>query len=142
MRTTGSRAGHAHAAVINNLSEAEADRVLSNTIDQNSHLMSDARQGFISIGTAFSAHDTVNHSQREYARGPVHPNSAEGYNDRVRRTISGMFHHIRPPHANLYLSEISFRWSQRVVATQARRRTPKDMKQFERFGYEFHRRYN
>lgn len=110
MLTVGSPAGNAHAAVIDNLSEAETDRVLSNTVDQNSHLMSDAWQGFVSIGTAFSAHDTVNHSQREYARGPVHTNSAEGYNDRVRRTISGVFHHIS---------------SQRVVATQAQCRTRK-----------------
>ncbi|WP_182551622.1 transposase [Phyllobacterium myrsinacearum] len=55
--------------------------------------------------------------------GPIHTDSAEGYNDRVRRTFFGVFHHISPPHANLYFNGISFRWSQRVVATQARRRT-------------------
>lgn len=111
--------------MINNLSEAEADRVLSIKVDPNSHLMSDEWQAFVSIGTAFSAHDTVCHSQREYARGPVYTNSAEGYNDRVRRTVSGVFHHISPRHADLYFNEISFRWSQRVVTTQAVRRTRK-----------------
>ncbi|RUQ66614.1 hypothetical protein EJ913_21995 [Azospirillum doebereinerae] len=48
------------------------------------------------MGSAFGAHDTVRHSQREYVRGSVHANSAEGFNDRVRRTIAGVFHHITP----------------------------------------------
>lgn len=141
--TTGSPAGKAHAAVIDNLSEAETDRVLSMSVDPNSHLMSDSWQGFVSIGTAFSAHDTVNHSKREYARGPVHTNSAEGYNDRVRRTISGVFHHISPHHANLYFNEISFRWSQRIVTIQARYAvTAKGTKPFEHCGRGYHRHYN
>jgi hypothetical protein len=55
----------------------------------------------------------------------VHANSAEGFNDRVRRTIVGVFHHISPRHADLYFGEIGFRWSQRTVAGQAQRRTRK-----------------
>jgi hypothetical protein len=39
----------------------------------------------------------------------VHVNSAEGFSDRVRRTVVGVFHHISPDHANLYLNEIGFR---------------------------------
>jgi ISXO2-like transposase domain len=56
---------------------------------------------------------------------PVHINSAEGFNDRIRRTISGVFHHISPHLADLYFDEIGFRWSQRVVTGQAPRRTRK-----------------
>jgi hypothetical protein len=48
----------------------------------------------VSLGSAFAAHDTVHHKAREYARGPVHINSAEGFNDRIRRTVSGGV----PPH--------------------------------------------
>ena len=58
-------------------------------------------------------------------RGSVHANSAEGFNDRVRRTVAGVFHHISPRHADLYFNEIGFRWSQRVVSRQAVRRTRK-----------------
>jgi hypothetical protein len=61
----------------------------------------------------------------EYARGPVHINSAEGFNDRIRRTVSGVFHHISPHLADLYFNEIGFRWSQRVIMGQAPRRTRK-----------------
>ena len=107
------------------LSEREAHRVLSENVDVTAHLISDEWKSFVSIGQAFAAHDTVRHSEREYARGPVHANSAEGFNDRVRRTVAGVFHHISPRHADLYFNEIGFRWSQRVLAGRAVRRTRK-----------------
>jgi hypothetical protein len=88
--------------------------------------MSDEWKAFVSLGSAFAAPDTVHHKAREYARGPVHINSAEGFNDRVRRTVSGVLHHISPHLADLYFNEIGFRWSQRIVTGQAPRRTRKE----------------
>jgi hypothetical protein len=67
----------------------------------------------------------VHWSTSSYVRGSVHANSAEDFNDRVRRIIAGVFHHISPRHADLYFNEIGFRWSQRPVAGQAARRTRK-----------------
>ena len=87
--------------------------------------MSDEWKAFVAIGGAFASHDTVRHSEREYSRGAIHANSAEGFNDRVRRTLSGVFHYISPLYADLYFNEIGFRWSQRVVTRQAVRRTRK-----------------
>ncbi|WP_454019550.1 IS1595 family transposase [Azospirillum sp. Marseille-Q6669] len=124
-REPGTPAGEARAAVVADLSLDEAERVLEAAVDPDAHLMSDEWKAFIAIGSAFGAHDTVRHSQREYVRGSVHANSAEGFNDRVRRTIAGVFHHISPDHADLYFGEIGFRWSQRTVAGQAQRRTRK-----------------
>jgi hypothetical protein len=80
-------------------------------------------KSFMSVGQAFAAHGTVRHCEREYARGSVHANSVEGFNDRVRRTIAGVFHHISSHHADLYFNEIGFRWSQRVIRGSAVRRT-------------------
>ncbi|ANY82164.1 transposase (plasmid) [Microvirga ossetica] len=123
--SVGASAGETRAAVIEDLSESEADRVLTEAVDPKAHLMSDEWKEFVSLGGAFSAHDTVHHKARKYARGPVHINSAEGFNDRVRRTVSGAFHHISPHLADLYFNEIGFHWSQRVVTGQAPRRTRK-----------------
>lgn len=53
--------------------------MLSEHVDVAAHLMSDEWKSFVSIGQAFTAHDTVRHSDREYVRGSVHANSAEGY---------------------------------------------------------------
>jgi hypothetical protein len=83
--------------------------------------MSDEWKAFVSLGSAFAARDTVSHSAREYAHGPVHTNSAEGFNDRVRSTVSGVFHHISPHLTDPNFNETGFRWSQRVVTGRAPR---------------------
>ena len=107
------------------MSQAEAELVLEDTVDPDAHLMSDEWKAFVAAGAGFRAHETVRHSEREYVRGDVHANSAEGFNDRVRGTIAGVFHHISPWHADFYFNEIGCRWSQRTVAGQAARRTRK-----------------
>ena len=121
----GAAAGDARARVVADVSEREARRVLSEHVDVTAHLMSEEWKSFLSIGEAFAAHDTVRHSEREYARGLVHANSAEGFNDRVRRVVAGVFHHVSPRYADLYFNEVGFRWSQRVMSGQAARRTRK-----------------
>ena len=97
----GTQAGAAKGRVVKDLSEWEADRVLSEHVDPSAHLMSDEWKSFMSVGEVFAAHDTVRHCDREYARGVVHANSVEGFNDRIRRTVAGVFHHISPHLANL-----------------------------------------
>jgi hypothetical protein len=71
------------------------------------------------------AHDTVTHSRQEYVRGIVHSNSAESFNDRIRRTVIGVFHHISQTHVDSYFDEASFRTSQRVCIGTANRQTRK-----------------
>ena len=121
----GAAAGEARARVVSDLSEREVRRVLGENVDVAAHLMSDEWKSFVSVGEAFAAHDTVRHSDREYARGLVHANSVEGFNDRVRRTVAGVFHPVSPRHADLCFNEAGFRWSQRVLVGQAVRRTRK-----------------
>jgi ISXO2-like transposase domain len=103
-------------------------QVRSLAVEQSAHLMSDEWKSFVSVGQCFANHETGRHSCREYARRDVHANSAEGFNDRVRRTVSAVFHHISPEHADLYLGEIGFRWPQRIVSGQAVRQNRKGRK--------------
>ncbi|HEX4172760.1 MAG TPA: IS1595 family transposase, partial [Acetobacteraceae bacterium] len=84
----GAAAGEARARVVANLSEREAHRVLRENVDLAAQLMSDEWKSFVSIGQAFAAHDMVRHAGREYARGLVHANSAEGINDPGSQTVS------------------------------------------------------
>jgi hypothetical protein len=58
--------------------------------------MSDEAKAFMAIGESFAAHETVNHTSREYVRDTVHVNSVEGFNARVRRTIAGVFSSHQP----------------------------------------------
>jgi hypothetical protein len=85
--------------------------------------MTDGHKSFIEVGSGFAKHDTVIHSELEFARGIVHVNHAEGFNDRVRRTVVGVFHHISQKHVQLYFDEIGFRWRQRIFRGEVNRST-------------------
>ena len=111
------------ASVVGSLSEFETEKVLEHAVKPTAHLMSDAAKAFCAVGQKFAAHDTVNHRARDYVRGGVHANSAEGFTSQVRRTVAGVFHHISPKHADLYFYEIGFRWSQRVVVRHVKRQS-------------------
>lgn len=124
-KAKGSPAGEVRTAVIDILSAAETRIITDEAIVSDAHLMTDESRAFIAAGSQRVSHDTVCHSKGEYVRGLVHVNSAEGFNARVRQTVAGVFHHISVDHADLYLTEIGFRWSQRIVTGQAIRKTRK-----------------
>jgi hypothetical protein len=105
------------------VSGAEVRAALTGAVEPDAHLMTDGHKSFIDVGSGFAKHDTVIHSELEFARGIVHVNHAEGFNDRVRRTVVGVFHHISQKHVQLYFDEIGFRWRQRVFRGEVNRST-------------------
>lgn len=96
---------------------------LATVVAASAHLMTDQHSAFAAVGSDHLQHDTVNHGQMEYVRGMVHVNSAEGFNDRIRRTVAGVYHHISQKHVERYLDEVAFRWNQRVCTGTAKRTT-------------------
>ena len=83
-------------------------------VDKSSHLMTDENHAYRSIGNQFAAHDWVNHSHKEYARGNIHNNTAESFSAILERAKQGVFHYLSKKHLNRYLHEIGFRWDHRV----------------------------
>jgi len=75
--------------------------------------MSDQLSSYQTIGKGFAAHSTVNHLSKEYARGPVHNNTAESFGALIERAKQGVFHYMSRKHIRRYLGEISFRWDHR-----------------------------
>jgi hypothetical protein len=83
--SVGASAGETRAAVIEDLSESEADRVLTEAVEPSAHLMSDEWKAFVSLGTAFAAHDTVHHKARVCPRSGAHQ-------------LGGRLQRSHPPH--------------------------------------------
>jgi hypothetical protein len=83
-------------------------------VDKNAHLMTDENHAYRSIGNRFAAHDWVNHSHKEYARGDIHNNTAESFSSILERAKQGVFHYLSTKHLNRYLHEIGFRWDHRI----------------------------
>jgi hypothetical protein len=76
--------------------------------------MSDQHAAYQVIGKDYAAHSTVNHLSKEYARGPVHNNTAESFGALIERAKQGVFHYMSRKHTSRYLDEISFRWDHRL----------------------------
>ena len=54
------------------------------------------------------------HTAKEYVRGDVHTNSAEGYFSIFKRGMKGIYQHCREKHLHRYLAEYDFRYNHRV----------------------------
>jgi len=76
---------------------------------------SDELNLYTGIGKEFADHQTVNHSQGEYARDEVNTNSAESFFALLKRGVHGTFHHISKTHLHRHCDEFSFRWDERKV---------------------------
>jgi hypothetical protein len=75
-------------------------------------------------------HQTVNHSQKEYARKRINEkgevetittNTAESYFALLKRGVYGTFHHVSKTHLHRYCSEFDFRWNGRRLTDSERR---------------------
>jgi len=84
--------------------------------------MTDENHVYISIGSQYAAHSSVNHGEKEYAKGDVHNNTAESFNSLLERAKFGVFHYMSKKHLFRYLDEIGFRWDHRIPE---RRKTKK-----------------
>ncbi len=62
-------------------------------------------------------HETVTHSQREYARPgtDIHSNTIEGVFSLIKRGVMGTFHSVSRKHLQNYLNEFEFRWNTRKL---------------------------
>jgi hypothetical protein len=85
-----------------------------NLISKESHLMTDEHKSYKAIGKWFTAHSTVNHSQKKYVRGDIYNNTAESFSAMLERAKLGVFHYLSRKHLKRYLHEIGFRWDHRI----------------------------
>jgi len=83
-------------------------------VDKDVYLITDENRAYRSIGKQFAAHDWVNHSHKEYARGDIHNNTAESFSAILERAKQGVFHYLSKKHLSRYLHEIGFRWDHRI----------------------------
>ena len=100
--------------------ETLAPILLARTDSENSHLYTDSSIAYRRMGDHFVSHETVNHADDEYVRGPVTTNAAEGYFSQLKRSIDGTHHAVSTMHLSRYLSEFDFRYSSRHLTDSHR----------------------
>jgi len=95
--------------------KATVGKIVMDNIHHESRLHTDQSRLYTQIGGLFGEHETVNHGEKEYARGDVHVNSAEGYFSIFKRGMRGVYQHCSEKHLHRYLAEFDFRYNHRAA---------------------------
>lgn len=90
-------------------------KIVRENIDRETRLHTDESRLYFQVGAEFAAHETVNHSAKEYARGDVTTNSVEGYFSIFKRGMKGVYQHCGEKHLHRYLAEYDFRFNHRIA---------------------------
>ncbi len=94
--------------------ETVANIVMQN-VDPASRLHTDESRLYVGADEVFASHETVKHSAKEYVRGDVHTNSAEGYFGVFKKGMKGVYQHCGEKHLHRYLAEFDFRHNTRAA---------------------------
>ena len=109
------RGGRARSIKVDDLSAATIRKVIFENVVLDSRLHTDEAHHYRKPGEEFAAHERVNHSAGEYARGDVTTNTVEGFFSIFKRGMKGVYQHCAEKHLQRYLDEFDFRYSNRIA---------------------------
>jgi transposase-like protein len=100
-----------HVAVAD---KATMTKIVRENVAKETRLHTDESRLYTGSEAFFASHETVNHTAKEYVRGDVHTNSAEGFFSIFKRGMRGIYQHCDEKHLHRYLTEYEFRYNNRV----------------------------
>ncbi len=107
------RGGSARTFHVANADKATVAKIVMENVHPESRLHTDESHLYKGSGQIFEAHETVNHGRKEYARGDVTSNSAEGFFSVFKRGMTGVYQHCGEKYLQRYLTEFEFRHNTR-----------------------------
>jgi len=100
--------GKVRTRVVADVTGATLKDALRRMIAPSAVLHTDEYNAYPGVARNFAGHETVNHSQFEYARGDVTTNNAEGFFSRLERSIMGIHHRVSREHLHRYVTHMDF----------------------------------
>lgn len=108
------RGGSVKTRPVASVSGRNVIEIMKANIDESARIATDESPVYNKVGEHFKGgHRAVNHSLKEYARGQIHTNSAEGFFSNVKRGLVGIYHSVSKEHLHRYMSEYEFRHNHR-----------------------------
>ncbi len=107
----GGKARVFHVAVAD---KATVSRIVLENVDPATRLHTDESRLYTGAADVFASHETVKHSAKEYARGDVNTNSAEGFFGVFKKGMTGVYQHCSEKHLSRYVDEFAFRHNTRA----------------------------
>ncbi len=108
------RGGPVRAFHIERVTKENLKPILEAQVSPNARLMTDTAGVYKKITGAFRSHETVNHFEKEYARGDVTTNTIEGFFGVLKRGMTGTYQHCGSQHLHRYVNEFAFRYNHRA----------------------------
>jgi len=109
------RGGYVKTRPIANVTGANVLAVMQENIHTSAKIGTDESTAYTKVGEVFQAHQSVNHSIKEYVRGEIHTNTVEGFFSIVKRGLNGIYHSVSKEHLHRYMSEFEFRYNNRHI---------------------------
>jgi transposase-like protein len=108
------RGGNVRSFHVERADKATVASIVTQNVHRESRLHTDESRLYMGAGAHVSAHETVHHGRKEYARGDVTTNNVEGYFSIFKRGMRGVYQHCQEKHLHRYLSEYDFRYNNRA----------------------------
>ena len=109
------RGGKIRSFHIQNADKVSVANIVKENVSRETRLHTDESRLYHGADEYFQTHETVKHSIKEYARGDVHVNSAEGFFGIFKRGMRGVYQHCSEKHLHRYLAEYDFRYNHRTA---------------------------
>jgi transposase-like protein len=109
------RGGNVRTFHVPRADKVTVSRIVTENISRESRLHTDESKLYFGADLFFADHETVTHSKKEYVRGDVHTNTAEGYFSIFKRGMRGVYQHCSEKHLHRYLAEFDFRYNRRTA---------------------------
>lgn len=107
--------GNARSFVVYEMNTATILPILQENVSREAKIMTDQARWYKPVTGGFAAHDTVDHSKKEYVVGDLHTNTIEGYFSIFKRGMKGVYQHCGKQHLHRYMAEFDFRYSNRAA---------------------------
>jgi transposase-like protein len=123
------RGGEARSFSIDHASGKTVVPIIRQNVSKEATIATDEARHYTGLRWGFAAHESVNHTDQEYARGEVHTNTVEGYFALFKRGMKGIYQHCSEKHLHRYLAEFDFRYSNRsAVGVEDQQRADRALK--------------
>ena len=109
------RGGSVRSFQVDRADKATVAAIVTANVARESRLHTDESRLYLGADAHVSAHETVNHSVKEYARGDVNTNTVKGFFSIFKRGMKGIYQHCGERHLHRYLSEYDFRYNNRIA---------------------------
>ena len=107
------RDGEVATKVVPDFAKSTLQPIVEADVEKGSTIYSDEMRSYGGLAGKGYTHETVNHGDREYARGDVHTNTIEGYFSRLKNSIRGTHVHVSGKHLQKYAGEFEYRYNSR-----------------------------